>query len=184
METYDFRARSYNWKLYGGQDSIEKHLSLEVKRHDAKNVFIISSKSIALRTTLIQRVKRAIGEKYAGAYTEIEKDSTYSSVMEATTAAKAVKADLLIAIGGGSVIVATRAINIFLCESNNPFELMTQYPAGKPAYSPRLLKPKLPTINFPTTPTSAMNRAGTGLKNSDLDQRMEYFDPKTRPVSL
>jgi alcohol dehydrogenase class IV len=26
-----------------------------------------------------------------------------------------------------------------------------------------------------------MNRAGTGLKNPDLDHRMEYFDPKTRP---
>ena len=50
--------------------------------------------------------------------------------------------DLLIAIGGGSVIVAARAVNIFLCESKNPFELMTQYPTDKPAYSPRLLKPK------------------------------------------
>ncbi len=184
METYDFRARGYNWRLYGGQDSIEKHLPSEVERHNAKNVFIISSNSIALRTTLIQRIKGSIGEKYAGAYTEIEKDSTYSSVMEATTAAKEAKADLLVAIGGGSVIVAARAVNIFLCEGENPFDLMTQYPTGKPAYSPRLLKPKLPTINFPTTPTSAMNRAGTGLKNSDLDQRMEYFDPKTRPVSL
>lgn len=29
-----------------------------------------------------------------------------------------------------------------------------------------------------------MNRAGTGLKNEELDPRMEYFDPKTRPVAL
>ena len=29
-----------------------------------------------------------------------------------------------------------------------------------------------------------MNRAGTALKNPDLDQRMEYFDPKTRPHSI
>ena len=34
------------------------------------------------------------------------------------------------------------------------------------------------------TPTNAMNRAGTGLKNPDLDHRMEYFDPKTRPHSI
>ena len=61
---------------------------------------------------------------------------------------------------------------------------MTQYPEGKPAYSPRLLAPKPPIINIPTTPTSAMNRAGTGLKNPDLDHRMEYFDPKTRPHSI
>jgi alcohol dehydrogenase class IV len=29
-----------------------------------------------------------------------------------------------------------------------------------------------------------MNRAGTALKNPDLDHRMEYFDPKTRPHSI
>ena len=46
------------------------------------------------------------------------------------------------------------------------------------------MAPKPPIINIPTTPNSAMNRAGTGLKNPDLDQRMEYFDPKTRPHSI
>ena len=29
-----------------------------------------------------------------------------------------------------------------------------------------------------------MNRAGTGLKYPDLDHRMEYFDPKTRPQAI
>ena len=29
-----------------------------------------------------------------------------------------------------------------------------------------------------------MNRAGSGLKNEDLDHRMEYYDPKTRPVAV
>ena len=73
---------------------------------------------------------------------------------------------------------------IFLGEAGDPFALMTQYPEGKPAYSPRLLAPKLPIVNIPTTPTSAMNRAGTGLKNPDIEHRMEYFDPKTRPHSI
>jgi len=61
---------------------------------------------------------------------------------------------------------------------------MTQYPEGRPAYSPRLRAPKPPIVNIPTTPTSAMNRAGTGLLNPSLDHRMEYFDPKTRPQSI
>ena len=99
-------------------------------------------------------------------------------------AASEAAADLLIAVGGGSVIVATRAVAIFMAEPGDPFQIMTQYPEGKPAYSPRLLAPKPPIINIPTTPTSAMNRAGTGLKNPDLDHRMEYFDPKTRPHSI
>ena len=98
--------------------------------------------------------------------------------------AQAAGADLLIAVGGGSTIVAVRAVAIFMAEPGNPFEIMTQYPEGKPAFSPRLMASKPAIINIPTTPTSAMNRAGTGLKNPDLDQRMEYFDPKTRPQAI
>ena len=69
-------------------------------------------------------------------------------------------ADLLIAVGGGSVMVANRVVAIYLAEKGDPFQIMTQYPEGKPAYSPRLMAPKLPVINIPTTPTSAMNRSG------------------------
>jgi alcohol dehydrogenase class IV len=61
---------------------------------------------------------------------------------------------------------------------------MTQYPVGQPAVSPRLMAPKPPIINVVTTPTTAMNRAGTGLKNDQLDHRMEFYDPKTRPAAI
>jgi len=46
------------------------------------------------------------------------------------------------------------------------------------------MAPKAPIINIVTTPTSAMNRAGSALKNDALDHRMEFYDPKTRPVAL
>ena len=63
--------------------------------------------------------------------------------------------------------------------------MATQYPEGKPAVSPRLSAPKLPTINITTTPTGAMNRAGQGVASPHLDHnRLEYFDPKTRPRAL
>jgi alcohol dehydrogenase class IV len=91
---------------------------------------------------------------------------------------------LLIAVGGGSVIVGTRVVAILLAEKGDPYTLMTQYPPGQPAISPRLMAPKPPIINVVTTPTTAMNRAGSGLKNDTLDHRMEFFDPKTRPAAI
>ena len=70
-------------------------------------------------------------------------------VQAATDAAQAAAADMLIAAGGGSVLVAVRVVAVYLGEGGSPFELMTQYPEGKPAYSPRLMAPKLPIINVP-----------------------------------
>ena len=168
-----FRAAGYNWRLYCGPQAIEQSLHEAVTRAGAKRAFVICSPSVNQRTDILPRIAAALGPLHAGTFDGIEKDSSYASVRAATDAANDAGADLLIAVGGGSVIVATRAVAIFMAEPGDPFAIMTQYPAGKPAYSPRLLAPKPPIINIPTTPTSAMNRAGTGLKNPDLDHRME-----------
>ena len=184
MSDGPFRAAGYAWRLHCGRHVIEQSLKEAVDRAGAKRALVICSPSVNRRTDTVRRISDTLGGVYAGVYDSIEKDSTYASVCAATWAARDASADALIAVGGGSVVVATRAVAIFLAEPGDPFLIMTQYPEGKPAYSPRLLAPKLPIINIPTTPTSAMNRAGTGLKNPDLDHRMEYFDPKTRPQAI
>jgi alcohol dehydrogenase class IV len=184
MSSTAFRAAGHEWRLYCGRQAIEQHLKEAVERARAKRAMVICSPSVNRRTDTVRRIEAALGDRYAGVFDGIEKDSTYASVYSAKQAAVEAGADLLIAAGGGSVIVATRAVAIFLAEPGDPFEIMTQYPEGKPAFSPRLMAPKPPIINIPTTPNSAMNRAGTGLKNPDLDHRMEYFDPKTRPRSI
>ena len=179
-----FRAAGYSWRLHCGPQVIEQGLREAVERAGARRAFVICSPSINRRTDAVRRVAAALGDRYAGVFDAIPKDCPSADVCAAKNAALAARADLLIAVGGGSVIVATRAVAIFLGEPGDPFEIMTQYPEGRPAFSPRLLAPKPPIINIPVTPTSAMNRAGTGLKNPDLDHRMEYFDPKTRPQAI
>ena len=184
MSDGGFKAAGFPWRLHCGRDALEQGLAEAVVRAGAKRAFVVCSPSINRRTDSVRRIAAALGDRYAGVFDGIEKDSTYASVRAAKEAALSAGADLLIAVGGGSVIVATRAVAIFMAEEADPFAIMTQYPEGKPAYSPRLMAPKPPIINVPTTPTSAMNRAGTGLKNPDLDHRMEFFDPKTRPQAI
>ena len=184
MSEQAFRAAGHPWRLYCGPQVIERDLGEAVARTGAKRAFVVCSPSVNRRTDTVRRIEATLSDRYAGVFDGIEKDSTYASVLAAKAAATEARADLLIAVGGGSVIVATRAVAIFLAEPGDPFQLMTQYPEDRPAFSPRLLAPKPPIVNIPTTPNSAMNRAGTGLRNPDLDHRMEYFDPKTRPHSI
>jgi len=181
--SHTFRAVSYPWRLYTGTDAL-RHLADEVRRHKAQRAFVVCGQTVAHKTNLLERVKAQLGTLYVGAFDAMDKDSSWPAVQQGTAAARAAGADLLIAIGGGSVIVGTRVLAILLAEQGDAYSLMTQYPEGQPAYSPRLMAPKPPIINIVTTPTTAMNRAGSGLKNDALDHRMEFYDPKTRPVAL
>ena len=178
-----FRAISYPWRLYSGLDALAD-LAEEVRRLKAKRAFVICGQTVAHRTNLLGRIIDQLGGLYTGAFDRMDKDCTYPAVLAATAAARDAAADLIIATGGGSVIQGARVVVILLAENRTAYDLMTQYPEGKPAYSPRLMAPKLPIINVPTTPTSAMNRAGSALKNDELDHRMEFFDPKTRPAAI
>jgi len=184
MSANGFRAAGFSWRLYCGRQVLEQSLKDAVIRAGARRAFVICSPSITRRTDSVRRIAAALGDLHAGVFDAVENDATYASVKAAKEAAVAAGADLLIAVGGGSVIMAARGVAIFMAEPDDPFRIMTQYPEGRPAYSPRLAAPKPPIINVPTTPNSAMNRAGTALKNPDLDHRMEYFDPKTRPHSI
>lgn len=183
LESRTFRAVGYPLRLHAGSNALDK-LGDEVKRQKAKRAFVICGQTVANRTDLLGRISDGLGDLYAGAFDGMDKDSTWPAVQRAVEAARAADADLLIAVGGGSVIVGTRVVAIILAEEGDPYDLMTQYPEGKAAYSPRLMARKPPIINVATTPNTAMNRGGSALKNDNLDHRMEFYDPKTRPVAL
>ena len=183
MSTTDFKAVSYPLRVYSGKSALE-NLPAELKRHQANRAFIVCGKTVSRRTDLIARMRRILGDACAGVYDEIEKDSTLPSVRKASAAARAAHADLVIGVGGGSVIQAARVVAILLAEKRPPHELITQYPASGPAVSPKLNAPKLPIINVLTVPTSAQNRGGSAVRDDSLDHRMEFFDPKTRPVAI
>lgn len=180
----DFRIATYPCRVYCGQDALSK-LPAEVARHGAKRVFVISGKSVATKSDLIERIKKLLGGSFVGSFDAMGKDSPVEDVIAAADEARAADADLLIAVGAGSVIQAVRVVAIAMAERGSLIDLATSYPEdGSPAVSPKLMARKLPIINVVTVGTSAQNRPGSALKSKDHGRRLEYFDPKTRPVAL
>jgi alcohol dehydrogenase class IV len=179
----DFRAVSYPLRLYSGKDALE-NLPAELKRNGARRAFIVCGRSVSRKTPLISRIRAIAGDACAGVFDEMAKESPLSAVLAARDAARNAGADLLIGVGAGSVIQATRVVAILLAETRPVEELITQYPETGPAISPKLLATKLPIVNVLTAGTSAQNRAGSAVKGDNVDHRMEFFDPKTRPVAL
>src|SRR3954447_15396811 len=87
MTASTFRAAGYPWRLYCGRQVIEQDLRQAVDRAGAKRVFVICSPSVNRRTNTIGRIEAALGDRYAGVFDGIEKDSTYASVSAARSAA-------------------------------------------------------------------------------------------------
>jgi len=183
MYSYEFRVTGYPFRLYSGKDALER-LPAEVARNGARRAYIVCGRTVSRHTPLVSRMRELLGERLAGVFDEIDKDTSRSSVTRATVAARAARADLVIGVGAGSVIQGARIVTILLAEKRPVEQLVTQYPGDGPAISPKLLEPKLPIVNVLTAPTTAQNRAGSRMKDDATARGMEFFDPKTRPVAI
>lgn len=179
----EFRAVSYPLRLYSGQHALA-NLPGEVRRLGARRAFIVCGRTVSRKLDLVARIRAVLGDACAGVFDEMDKDTSLSAVTRAADAARAVGADLLVSVGAGSVTQGTRVVAILMAETRPVDELITQYPPDAPAISPKLLAPKVAIINVLTAATSAQNRAGSAVKDPQRDHRMEFFDPKTRPVAL
>lgn len=179
----DFRAAAPAIRLFSGVHVLDA-IGAEASRLKARRAFIICGRSVGTHTGLAALVGERLGSAFAGQFDRMGKDSPYPDVVAARDAARDAQADLLVAIGGGSVIQATRVVAILLAEAGDVMQMITRYPDEGPAISPKLMAAKLPIINVCTVGTSATHRGGSAVKNDRLDHRMEFFDPKTRPQAV
>ena len=178
-----FRHRSFPLSIHAGKDALNE-LRGEVNRTKAKRAFVVCGKSVAHKTDLVNRVKANLGDYYAGIFDGVEISSPLPSVHNGVAAAREAGADLIVAVGGGSAMVTARAIIILLAEKGDIHEICTQYPPGQPPVSPKLMARKIPNILVLTTPSTAMTRGGTAVKDVERSHRLELFDPKTRPAAM
>jgi maleylacetate reductase len=103
----------------------------EAERVGAQRVFVTSTRSLAQKEMgPLQRIEKAFGSRHVGTYATIKSHSPREDVVAGAAQARAAKADLLVAVGGGSVIDATKAMLLCLWAGLDSPEAMEPYCIG------------------------------------------------------
>jgi maleylacetate reductase len=87
-------------------------LVAEVLRPKKRRVFLLMSHTLNTATEEIRKIQRALGERYATSYDSIPEHTCRQGAVAAARAALAAEADPIVAIGGGSVIDASKIMLI------------------------------------------------------------------------
>src|SRR6266478_2649048 len=82
----------------------------EAERLDARRVFLIVSRTLNTKTDEIEKIRTSLRDRYAGTFDGIPQHTTREVVVQAAARAREAKADLIVAIGGGSVVDAAKII--------------------------------------------------------------------------
>ena len=88
-------------------------LARELERSRARRVFVTTTKSLT-GGNLVAEVVAELGTRFAGKFHDIAAHSPREAVIAGANAIRAAGADLVVAIGGGSVIDATKVMLIAL----------------------------------------------------------------------
>ena len=178
-----FRHVTPTFRVYYGADSLQQ-LPAELDRLACRRAVVFCGQTLAHHTDGVRLVSEALGDRYAGVFDRVTAHSPLPAVIAGVEVLRALEADAVIAVGGGSAVVTARASSILLAEARDIGELCTQFPSGKPPVSPKLEQPKLPQFVVATTPTTAYAKAGSAVVDPALGQRRALFDPKTRASAL
>jgi alcohol dehydrogenase class IV len=183
MNTLSFQHFSPPARVICGDDSLAQ-LGKELARAGCQRAVIVCGASLVREGTLLETVKSAMGERFAGQFSEVRAHSPVSAVEAAATALREYEADAVVAVGGGSAIVTARAASILLAEGKDIRALSTTRDAQGALHSPRLMATKIPQFVIPTTPTTAVAKAGSAVFDPQTEERLALYDPKTRAQTV
>jgi alcohol dehydrogenase len=129
-------------------------------------------------------LRRTLGSVLAGESATVREHSPVPAVEEAARFLAEVRADCVIAVGGGSAAVTARAASILLAENRPLHDLCTRRTSDGQFDSPRLNAQKLPQFVVPTTPSTAFVKVGSAVYDPVSSHRLALFDPKTRAKGI
>ena len=147
--------------LFGQMDEVvfgkpaAEAIAAQVDRLGKTRVFLMVSNSLNRKTDEIDKVRQALGHRCAGTFDQMPAHTPRAAVIEATEAARAAQADLIVTIGGGSITDGGKAVQMCLANDIRAPEAIDKLCPVKGADGavgpPPMNPPSVRQISVPTT---------------------------------
>ena len=150
-------------KIIFGENSV-REIGMEVDNLGCSKALVVTDQGI-VEAGLAEKVEKALGRRYAGTYDKCIQDSGFHLVDEGSAFALEKGADILVSVGGGSVIDTAKGMAVVMKEGGQ----LKDHSGAQ-----NLSRPQTPHIVVPTT-------AGTGSEVTmyavikDWDQNIKDF---------
>jgi len=163
-------------------------LADEVNRLDARAVYVMASGTLNRETDVIDTVRRVLGNRLAGVCAKIGSHTPRVDVLAAANEARAVKADLILTVGGGSVTDAAKMVGLCLGNDVSAPEQLDAFraniaPDGKNERPPTKA-PAVRSIDVPTTLSAGEFTPFAGCTDTARHVKESYSHPLMMPQAV
>ena len=125
--------------------AVREALGGEVDRLNAKRVFIATSRTLHRESGAISLLATTLGAKCVAIYDSIAEHSQLEGVFAAAQAAQEAKADLLVGVGGGSIIDGLKIVQFALSEGIQTLDDLIARARSRATKPPSIRQIAIPT---------------------------------------
>jgi len=129
---------------------------------EGKRVMLTYGGGSIKRNGVYDKVKAQLGDRLVAEFGGIEPNPDYDTVMKGVAIVKEKKIELLLAVGGGSVVDGTKFMTLAAnwTKTDNPYDILTEYSLkNKREFEPSAYCPLAAIVTLPATGTE-MNNGG------------------------
>jgi maleylacetate reductase len=156
----------------------------EAERLGAKRVYLIASRTLNTTTDEIEKIRAALGDRHAATFDGVPQHTTRDVVTQIARQAKDAQADLVVAIGGGSVVDAAKIV--LMCMEHEIFE-----PMGLDGFETTpdrrfgaFRAPKVRMIAIPSTLSGGEYNSGALVTDTSRKLKQIFNHPMMMPRSI
>ena len=139
----------------------------QTDRLHASNAFLMVSGTLNRQTDEIDKIRKALGPRYAGTFDAMPPHTPRDAVIAAANQARAAGADLIVTVGGGSITDGAKAVQLCLSNDIGTVEGIDQVRSVK-SVAPPMTAPKVRQISVPTTIAGGEFSAIAGVTNTGI----------------
>ena len=179
--------------VFGAMDEVvfghpaAQAIAAQMDRLGTSRAFLMVSSTLNRQTDEIEKIRRAFGSRCVGTFDAMPPHTPRQAVIAATEQARAVNADIIITVGGGSITDGAKAVQLCLANDVSTVEGIDSIRAVR-GVSPPMNAPIVRQISVPTTiaggefsaiagVTNMRRRAKEMLKHELLMPRAVILDP-------
>jgi len=160
----------------------------EAGRRQAERVFLMASGTLNRTTEEIAKVRRALGNRFAGLFDRMPPHTPRRAVIEAAVMAREAGADLIVTIGGGSVTGGAKAVQLCLANDIRAAEALDQIrPVKGPdgvLGPPPCNAPSVAQVAVPTTLSAGEFSAIAGVTDERTRVKELFRHPRIIPRAV
>jgi len=160
----------------------------EARQRDAERVLVMASSTLNRTTDEVTKVRRALGNRFAGLFDRMPPHTPRRAVIEAAAAAREAQADLIATIGGGSVTDGAKAVQLCLANDIRSVEALDHYrPVKGPDGAlgpPPCNAPAVPQVTVPTTLSAGEFSAIAGVTDERSRVKELFRHPRIIPRAV